>query len=73
MVQVVKPISLAKKVVKDQGEIAIKSSEATGPDFVVSPSSSRYRCLTDISPLKQDQEIQEMENMIIGGGERKLV
>ena len=52
-------MSLAKKVAKDQGEIAVESSGGIGPGFLVSPSLSRCVCLAVNSPLKPDEQAKK--------------
>ena len=77
--QVVKHIStvLAKKVAKDQGEIAIKSSEnwdwsRLSGMSTHSISSFSYVELMAVLSSEMDEGIKEMEHMIKGAGESKL-
>jgi len=77
--QVINHIStvLAKKVAKDQGEIAIKSSEnwdwsRLSGMSTHSISSLSHVELTVVLSSEMNEGIKEMENMIKDAGERKL-
>jgi hypothetical protein len=77
--QVVKHVStiLAKKVAKEQGEMAIKSSENWDWSRLSGMSPLIHSCvfsdaeLTIVLSSEMNEGIKEMENMIKGAGESK--